>query len=79
MNYDNLNLKELTVFDLCSDKEYLDRHYPWGKEEYLNEVRLHPDLRWEGMLCLAEESGYEGLEAAVEQQFAEEISHSFDE
>ena len=78
MDYNNLNLRELTVFDLCTDEKYLERHYPWGQETYLIELQQRPDLRWDSMLSL-EEPGYEGLEAAVEKQFAEEIAASFDE
>ena len=79
MDYNSINLRELNVFDLCSDEKYLERHYPWGKERYLTELQERPDLRWDSMLSLAEEPGYEGLEAAVEKQFAEEIAASFDE
>lgn len=79
MDYNNLNLRELTVFDLCTDDQLLNEYFPLGKEVYINEIKEHPDLRWDSMLSLSEEPGYEGLEAAVEKQFAEEIAASFDE
>ena len=79
MDYNSLNLRELTVFDLCTDEKYLNDYFPWGKEAYIRELQQHPNLRWNSMLSLAEEPGYEGLEAAVEKQFAEEIAVSYDE
>lgn len=79
MDYNGLNLHELTVYDLCADAECLRRLCPLGKEAYVQELQQHSELRWNSMLSLSEESGYEALEAAVERQFANEIAASFDE
>lgn len=79
MDYNSLNLRELTVYDLCTDAECLRRLCPLGKDAYLRELQEYPALRWNSMLSLAEEFGYESLEAAVERQFADEIATSFDE
>lgn len=74
MEYNKLNLRELTVYDLCDDENYLKRYFPFGKDVYLQEVQKHPDLRWKSMLSLSEETGYEDLEESVEKQFADEIA-----
>ncbi len=79
MDYNSLNLRELTVFDLCDDERYLKEAFPWGREGHLRDIQECPEIQWECMLSLSEEPGYEGLAAAVEQQFAEEIAASFDE
>ena len=57
MDYNSLNLRELTVFDLCTDEKYLNDYFPWGKEAYIRELQQHPNLRWNSMLSLAEEPG----------------------
>ena len=50
MDYNSLNLRELTVFDLCTDEKYLNDYFPWGKEAYIRELQQHPNLRWNSML-----------------------------
>lgn len=79
MDHNKLNLRELTVYDICSDEKYLQQYCPFGKDVYLQEVILHPEMRWMSMLSLSEEPGYEELEEAVEKQFAEEITAFFNE
>ena len=37
MDYNSLNLRELTVFDLLYDEKYLNDYFPWGKEAYIRE------------------------------------------
>ena len=79
MDYNNLNLHELTVYDLCSDQKLLNSFMIEGKECHLHAVAAMPSVRWSAMLDLAEHTGDKALEAAVERQFADEIATFFNE
>lgn len=79
MDYDSLNLRELTVFDLCSDQKLLDSFMIEGRECHLRAVAAMPSARWNAMLTLAEYTGDKALEAAVEKQFSDEIAALFNE
>lgn len=79
MDYNSLNLRELTVYDLCSDQKLLDSFMIEGKERHLRSVVAMPSARWSAMLDLAEHTGDKALEAAVERQFAEDIAAFFNE
>lgn len=80
MDYNSLNLRELTVVDLCDDAT-LRKVFLWGenKELHLRSIRTMPSARWSAMLDLAEHTGDKALEAAVERQFAEDIAAFFNE
>ncbi len=80
MDYNSLNLRELTVLDLCDDAT-LREVFLWGgnKELHLHSVHAMPSARWSAMLDLAEHTGDKALEAAVEKQFADEIAAFFNE
>lgn len=79
MDYNSLNLRELTVYDLCSDQKLLDSFMIEGKERHLRSVVAMLSARWSAMLDLAEHTGDKALEAAVERQFAEDIAAFFNE
>lgn len=85
MDYNSLNLHELTVFDLCDNETLrsLDifTAFPFEevKKRHLRSVKEAPDTRWSFMLDLAEHTGDKALEAAVEKQFADEIAAFFNE
>lgn len=79
MDYNSLNLHELTVYDLCSDQKLLGSFMIEGQERHLRSVASMPSARWNAMLDLAEHTGDKALEAAVEKQFADEIAAFFNE
>lgn len=85
MDYDSLNLHEMTVFDLCDEQTLRSMDiftvFPFEKikELHLHSVEEDPDTRWNFMLDLAEHTGDKALEAAVEKQFANEIAVFFNE
>lgn len=84
MDYDSLNLHEMTVFDLCDDEKILREVFafvPWWpyKERHLKTVAEMPSARWDAMLILAEHTEDKALEAAVEKQFAEDMKKVFNQ
>lgn len=79
MDYNKLNLRELTVYDICHDISLLNSFMIEGKERHLRAVEAMPSARWNAMLDLAEHTGDKALEEAVEKQFAEEITAFFNE
>ena len=87
MDYDSLNLHEMTVFDLCDEQTLRSMDiftvFPFEKikELHLHSIKEDPDTytRWSFMLDLSEHTEDKALEAAVEKQFAEDMKKFFNQ